>query len=57
MTGGRSVGRNDTAIIDMYDHASIIDGCRLSFGEVKKYRHNDMDALERALEGTREKEN
>jgi 8-amino-7-oxononanoate synthase len=44
------VGRNDVAIIDKYDHASIIDGCRLSFGEVKKYRHNDMDALERVLE-------
>ena len=50
------VGRNDVAIIDMYDHASIMDGCRLSFGEVKKYRHNDMDALERVLEGTREKD-
>jgi len=49
------VGRNDVAIIDMYDHASIMDGCRLSFGEVKKYRHNDMDALEKALEGTKEK--
>jgi 8-amino-7-oxononanoate synthase len=44
------VGRNEVAIIDKYDHASIIDGCRLSFGEVKKYRHNDMDALERVLE-------
>ena len=44
------VGRDDVAIIDMHDHASIIDGCRLSFGEVKKYRHNDMDALERVLE-------
>lgn len=50
------VGRNDVAIIDMYDHASIMDGCRLSFGEVKKYRHNDMDALERALEGTKGKD-
>jgi 8-amino-7-oxononanoate synthase len=50
------VGRNDVAIIDRYDHASIIDGCRLSFGEVKKYRHNDMDALEKALEGTRGKD-
>ncbi|MGA2333618.1 MAG: pyridoxal phosphate-dependent aminotransferase family protein, partial [Syntrophales bacterium] len=49
------VGRNDVAIIDMYDHASIIDGCRLSFGEVKKYRHNDMDALEIILEGIKEK--
>ena len=50
------VGRNDVAIIDMYDHASIMDGCRLSFGEVKKYRHNDMEALERILEGTKEKD-
>jgi 8-amino-7-oxononanoate synthase len=50
------VGRNDVAIIDMYDHASIMDGCRLSFGEIKKYRHKDMDALERALEGTKEKD-
>jgi 8-amino-7-oxononanoate synthase len=49
------VDRNDVAIIDMYDHASIMDGCRLSFGEVKKYRHNDMDALERALENAKEK--
>jgi 8-amino-7-oxononanoate synthase len=49
------VGRNDVAIIDMYDHASIIDGCRLSFGEVKKYRHNDMDALERVLEACKGK--
>jgi 8-amino-7-oxononanoate synthase len=49
------VGRNDVAIIDMYNHASIIDGCRLSFGEVKKYPHNDMAALERALEAAKEK--
>jgi 8-amino-7-oxononanoate synthase len=47
---GALVGRNDVAIIDMHDHASILDGCRLSFGEVKKYRHNDIDALERVLE-------
>jgi 8-amino-7-oxononanoate synthase len=44
------VGRNDVAIIDKYDHASIIDGCRLSFGQVKKFRHNDMKDLERVLE-------
>jgi len=44
------VGRNDVAIIDKYDHASIIDGCRLSFGQVKKFRHNDMKDLERILQ-------
>ncbi len=49
------LGRNDVAIIDKYDHASIIDGCRLSFGQVKKYRHNDMKDLERVLEVTKGK--
>ena len=43
------VGRNDVIILDKYDHASIIDGCRLSFGQVKKFRHNDMQDLERVL--------
>ena len=49
------VGRSDVAIIDKYDHASIIDGCRLSFGKVKKFRHNDMKDLERVLETTKDK--
>jgi 7-keto-8-aminopelargonate synthetase-like enzyme len=49
------LGRNDVAILDKYDHASIIDGCRLSFGQVKKYRHNDMRDLERVLEATKNK--
>jgi 8-amino-7-oxononanoate synthase len=49
------LGRNDVAIIDKFDHASIIDGCRLSFGQVKKYRHNDMKDLERVLEQTHDK--
>lgn len=43
------VGKDDVAIIDKMDHASIIDGCRLSFGEVKKFKHNDMSDLERLL--------
>jgi len=47
------LGRNDVAIIDKYDHASIIDGCRLSFGQVKKFRHNDTKDLERVLEGVK----
>ncbi len=49
------VGRNDVAIIDKYDHASIIDGCRLSFGQVKKFKHNDMKDLEKVLEATKDK--
>lgn len=43
------VSKDDVVIIDKMDHASIIDGCRLSFGEVKKYKHNDMYDLERLL--------
>ncbi len=42
-------GKDDVIFIDKMDHASIIDGCRLSFSEVKKYRHNDMEDLERLL--------
>ncbi len=44
------VGRNDTVIVDRTDHASIIDGTRLSFGQVKKYKHNDMASLAHTLE-------
>jgi 8-amino-7-oxononanoate synthase len=43
------VGKDDIIIIDKMDHASIIDGCRLSYGDVKKFRHNDMADLERIL--------
>ncbi len=43
------VGRDDIVIIDKLDHASIIDGCRLSYGEIKKFRHNTMDDYERVL--------
>jgi len=42
-------GREDVVIIDRWDHASILDGCRVSFGDVKKFRHNDMEDLERIL--------
>ena len=44
------VGRNETVIVDRTDHASIIDGTRLSFGNVRKYRHNDMENLEYVLQ-------
>jgi 8-amino-7-oxononanoate synthase len=42
-------GRNDYLILDEYDHASIIDGSRLSFSRVIKYAHNDMQDLQRKL--------
>ncbi len=42
-------GKDDVVIIDKLDHASIIDACRLSFAEVKKFKHNDMGSLEYVL--------
>jgi 8-amino-7-oxononanoate synthase len=39
-------GKHDVVIIDKQDHASIIDACRLSFAEVKKFKHDDMGNLE-----------
>jgi 8-amino-7-oxononanoate synthase len=43
------IGRGDYVITDKDDHASIVDGCRLSFGTLKRYRHNDIQDLERVL--------
>ncbi len=43
------VGRDDVVITDREDHASIIDGCCLARGEMLRFRHNDMESLERAL--------
>lgn len=42
-------GRHDYLILDEYDHASILDGCRLSTSKVLKYRHNNMFSLEQKL--------
>lgn len=44
------VGRTDTIYADRSNHASIVDGCRLSYGRTVKYQHNDMDDLARVLE-------
>ena len=43
------VGKGEVFITDKLDHASIIDGCRLSFGDMARFRHNDMADLERQL--------
>ena len=44
------VGRNDYVICDKENHASIYDGCRLSFGKMLRYAHNDMEDLEKQLQ-------
>ena len=41
------VGKGESVITDRMVHASIIDACRLSFGDVHKFKHNDMVDLER----------
>jgi 8-amino-7-oxononanoate synthase len=43
------VGRGDVVVMDKDDHASIVDGARLSYGDTKRFRHNDMADLERVL--------
>nr|MBP7686613.1 pyridoxal phosphate-dependent aminotransferase family protein [Thermoflexales bacterium] len=49
------IGKDDVAIIDKDDHASIVDGVRLGFGEMKRFVHNDMESLERQLKAVPEK--
>ncbi len=44
------LGRNDNLIIDELDHASIYDGCRLSFAKIAKFKHNNMQSLEKVLQ-------
>lgn len=49
------VGRHDVAVIDRSVHASIIDGCRLAHGEILRFKHNDMEDLEKVLQGIDQK--
>ncbi|MBO7382297.1 MAG: aminotransferase class I/II-fold pyridoxal phosphate-dependent enzyme [Muribaculaceae bacterium] len=43
-------GKEDYIILDEQDHASIIEGRRLSFSNYLKYKHNDMESLEKQLQ-------
>jgi 8-amino-7-oxononanoate synthase len=43
------VGKGDVVYLDKQDHACIIDGARLSFGEVRKFKHNDPVDLARQM--------
>lgn len=43
------VRKGDVVVADKLDHASIVDGCKLSYGAVVRFVHNDPDSFERAL--------
>lgn len=43
------VGRNETVFLDKLDHASIVDGAKMSYGEVVRFNHGDLKGLERKL--------
>jgi len=43
--------KDDFILLDRQDHASIMDGSRLSFAQIKKYKHNDIEDLDRLLSG------
>lgn len=44
------VTKNDYVIMDKENHASLYDGCKLSYGTMLRYRHNDMEDLEKKLQ-------
>lgn len=43
------IGREDVIIGDKENHASLVDGSRLALGRLQRFRHNDIDDLERVL--------
>ena len=43
------VGRSDYILCDKENHASIYDGCKLSYGKMIRYEHNNMEDLERKI--------
>ena len=44
------VGRGDVVMLDKLDHASIVDGAKMSFGETERFNHGDLASLDRKLE-------
>ncbi len=44
------VGRGEMVFLDKLDHASIVDGAKMSFGETERFNHGDLTGLERKLE-------
>ena len=48
------LSRTDTVIVDRLVHASVIDGTMLSFGKVRRFKHNDIESLRRNLEASKD---
>jgi 8-amino-7-oxononanoate synthase len=44
------IGRGDVVYLDKLDHASILDGAKMSYGETVRFNHRDMASLERLLD-------
>lgn len=44
------VGRGDVVFLDKLDHASIVDGAKMSFGETERFNHGNLAQLERLLQ-------
>lgn len=49
---GALCGAGDTILLDKYDHASIVDGAQLSGATITRFRHNDVNHLDRRLAAT-----
>ncbi len=44
------IGRGDVVLLDKLDHASIVDGAKMAFGDTERFNHNDTEQLERLLQ-------
>src|SRR5438445_133406 len=44
------VGRGDVVFLDKLDHASIVDGAKMSYGQTERFNHGDVGSLERKLQ-------
>jgi 8-amino-7-oxononanoate synthase len=47
------IGRGDLVYLDKLDHASIVDGAKMSYGDTLRFAHGDLDGLDRMIERTR----
>lgn len=54
-TLGALIGRSDVIYSDRENHASIVEGTQVALGDTVRFRHNDIEDLERVIKNTREK--